>query len=97
MNALFISLIPKTLNSTTPTEFRKITLDNTTCKVISKLMSRILKGMLGKIISPYQYAFIPGSQISENITIAHEIINKMKNFKSKKGFHGIKKQYVQSI
>ncbi|XP_026377886.1 uncharacterized protein LOC113272227 [Papaver somniferum] len=90
MNASFISLILKNLNPTTPAEFRPIALANTCYKIISKLMAGRMKGLLEKLISPYQSAFISGRQISENITLAHEIIYKMKKSKSKKGFTGLK-------
>lgn len=90
LNTSFISLIPKTLNPTTATEFRPIALSNTSYKVISKLMANRMKGLLHKMISPFQSAFIPGRQISDNITIAHEIIHKMRKTRSKKGLMGIK-------
>lgn len=90
MNSSFISLIPKTLTPTTSGEFRPIALVNTSYKIISKLMAVGMKSMLEKLISSYQSAFIPGRQISENITIAHEIIHKMKNSKSKKCFMVLK-------
>lgn len=69
MNASFISLIPKTLNPTSPVEFSPIVLSNTSYKVISKLMAGRIKSLLGKIIFPYQSAFILGRQIAENITL----------------------------
>lgn len=84
MNASFISLIHKTLSPTSPVEFRPIVLANTNYKVISKLMAGRMKGLLGKIISPYHSAFVPGRQIAENITLAHEIIHKMKNLNLRK-------------
>lgn len=90
MNASFISLIHKNLNHTTPVEFRPIALANTCYKIIFKLMAGRMKSLLEKTISPYQYAFVTGRQISENITLAHELIHKMKNSKSKKGFMGLK-------
>lgn len=90
MNASFISLIPKTLNPTTPAEFRPIALVNTSYKIISKLMAGRMKGLLDKIISPYQSAFIPGREISDNITKAHELIHKMRNKRGKNGLMGIK-------
>ncbi|XP_026459459.1 uncharacterized protein LOC113360132 [Papaver somniferum] len=74
MNATFIALIPKVDNPTSPSHFRPIRLCNTTYKIISKLLAQRMKPFLTKIISPYQSAFIPGRQISDNIAIAHEII-----------------------
>lgn len=89
LNTSFISLIPKTINPNTPAEFRPIALSNTTYKIVAKLMANRMKGLLDKIISPYRSAFIPGRQVTDNITITHEIIHKMRKSRGK-WFDGLK-------
>lgn len=65
LNSTFISLIPKVPKPVTAAEFRHIALCNTVYKVISKILANRMKSLLTKLISPFQSAFIPGRQISE--------------------------------
>lgn len=88
MNTTFISLIPKVENPTSPSQFRPISLCNTTYKIISKLISQRMKPYPNKIISPYQSSFIPGRQISDNIFIAHELIHCIRSKRGAKGENG---------
>lgn len=91
INSSFISLIPKTAKPLTATEFRPIVLCNTSYKIISKLIANRMKPLLNQIISPYQSAFIPGRKMSDNITVAHELIHNMRNRKNKnKNLMGLK-------
>lgn len=61
MNKTNICLIPKTDRPTSMTEFRPISLCNVEYKIISKILSSILKCILPKIISETQSAFVAGS------------------------------------
>lgn len=45
---------------------------------------------MGKLISPYQNAFVPKRQISDNIALAHELLRTMKSKKAKSYFMAIK-------
>ncbi|XP_026439065.1 uncharacterized protein LOC113337670 [Papaver somniferum] len=86
MNTTFISLIPKVQLPSTPGDFRPISLCNTTYKLISKRM----KPLLCKIISPYQSALILGRQITDNTMVSHEIIHNMRTRRDLQEWMGIK-------
>ncbi|KAK0588170.1 hypothetical protein LWI29_035325 [Acer saccharum] len=85
LNSTLISLIPKIPNPTNLSHFRPISLCNTSYKIISKILVQRLRGLLPKLISPNQVAFVPGRQIQDNIVIAQEVLYKFKTIKGKKG------------
>ena len=49
-----------------------------------------MRPILQRIIHPTQSAFIPHRTIHDNILIVHEIMNKFKHFKGKKGYVALK-------
>ncbi len=51
-------------------------------KIISKVMVHRLQGIVNKIISPNQSAFLKGRLISDNILIAHECMHYLKSKRS---------------
>ncbi|XP_026417371.1 uncharacterized protein LOC113312852 [Papaver somniferum] len=59
MNHTFLSLIQKTDNPSSPSEFRPISLCNSSYKIISKIIVNRMKPLLSKMISPYQAAYVP--------------------------------------
>lgn len=50
-----------------------------------------MKGILGELVGPYQNAFIPCRQMTDNCLIAHEIINQVKRRKKGNSSAGILK------
>lgn len=78
MNHTFLSLIPKTDNPSSPSEFRPISLCNSSYKIISKIIVNRMKPLLRKMISPYQAAYVPNRNIHDNVIIAHELVHTMK-------------------
>ncbi|XP_026399356.1 uncharacterized protein LOC113295223 [Papaver somniferum] len=89
-NHNFISLIPKVDCPKIASDFRPISLCNTSYKIIYKILSNRLKPLIGKIISLYQAAFVQGRLMTDNIVIAHELINTMKKHKYKNGLMALK-------
>lgn len=69
----YIVLIPQKANSTTPQDFRPISLCNVIYKIIAKSLADRMKTHLPSRIHASQAAFIPGRHIASNIIIAQEI------------------------
>jgi hypothetical protein len=81
-NHSFIALVPKLNGSHTAHQFRPISLYNIVYKIISKILANRLKVHMHKIISHFQYAFVPKRHIQDNTILAHELLH---TFKSKRG------------
>jgi len=90
VNHTLITLIPKVANPESTAHFRPISLCNTVYKIVAKILVNRMKPILQRIIHPTQSAFIPHRTIHDNILIAHEIVNKFKIMKGKKGFVALK-------
>ena len=90
VNHTFIALIPKVSNPSNTGHFRPISPCSMLSKIISKVMANRLLPLLGKIISPFQSAFIPGRSIHDNILLTHEIMHKFKKIKSKQTWVAVK-------
>nr|GEY38171.1 hypothetical protein [Tanacetum cinerariifolium] len=74
INATIISLVPKIDTPLKVFDFHPIACCNVIYKIISKIISNRLKGVLGFLVDVNQCAFIPSRQISDNILISQELI-----------------------
>ena len=91
LNKTFITFIPKVSVPEEVTQFRPISLCNVTYKIITKIMVIRLKPLMNSLISSFQNAFIQGRNISDNVLLAHEIMDNMRKKKGrKKGYRALK-------
>jgi len=90
INHTFLALIPKVDNPETTAQFRPISLCNTLYKIIAKILVNRMRPILQRLIHPCQSAFVPKRVIHDNILVAHEIMNKFRHYKGKKGFVALK-------
>ena len=84
LNYTFINLIPKIAYPNEVTHFRPISLCNVVYKVMSELLVNRLKPIMDSLITPYQNASIQGKNISDDILLAHEILNVLRKKKGRK-------------
>ncbi|KAI0519619.1 hypothetical protein KFK09_007073 [Dendrobium nobile] len=85
-----IVLIPKSPNPSTPSAYRPISLCNTIYKIAAKVLLNRMLGIIPKIISEEQAAFVRGRAISDHLLLAQEAFNKMRLSKACNGFLAIK-------
>ncbi|KAL6203064.1 hypothetical protein ACLB2K_026768 [Fragaria x ananassa] len=78
-----IVLIPKVPHLESVSQFRPISLRNSSIKIISKLLANRLKPLIPQLISEHQNLFVPGRQIQDNLILAHEAYHYLKLKKSK--------------
>jgi hypothetical protein len=91
LNHTYIILIPKVPTPERVTQFRPISLCNVTYKIISKVLVNRLKPFMDSLVTPYQNAFIQRRQITDNIILAHEVVEYLKKKKRGKwGFGALK-------
>ncbi|XP_077226476.1 uncharacterized protein LOC143859710 [Tasmannia lanceolata] len=75
VNATFISLIPKGPDSSSPSQYRPISLCTFLYKTITKILANRLRIVISNLISPSQSAFIRGRQIQDNILLTHDLLH----------------------
>ena len=91
MNYTHIVLIPKINEPKNVSDYRPISLGNTVSRIVSKVIANRLKLILPNVISDSQSAFVPNRLITDNTTVAFEVLHRMWNKRTgKKGQMAIK-------
>ena len=91
MNYTHIVLIPKKNEPEYIMKFWPISLGNVVSRIISKVLANRLKPILPNVISDSQSAFVPGRIITDNTTVAFEMLHRMRNrTKGRKGHMAVK-------
>ena len=81
INNTFIALIPKIESPQRLNDFRPISMVGSLYKVLSKVLTNRLRGVMSSVISSTQSAFIHGRQILDGILIANEFVEDAKRLK----------------
>ncbi|XP_028556870.1 uncharacterized protein LOC114581249 [Dendrobium catenatum] len=81
-----VVLIPKINNPLSPSNYRPISLCNSVYKLVAKILMNRMAPYISKLISYEQVAFIKGRSLNDHVLIAQEVIHKLRNSKSSKGF-----------
>ena len=76
--------------SKTTTQFRPISISNTFYKILAKLLVNRLLPIIERTIYPTQSVFVPHRAIHNNISPAHEMMNKFYHFKGRNGYVVVK-------
>jgi len=90
LNSTFIGLIPKKAGATNIKDFRPISMVGCIYKLLSKVLARRLRGVVGDLISMNQNAFVGGRQILNAVLTANELIDsRVKASRVKAGRAGV--------
>ena len=73
-------------NPKTITDYRPISLCNVASKLASKTIANRLKGVLREVVGENQSAFVSERLITDNVLVAHEIMNHI--HRKRKGKYG---------
>lgn len=84
LNETHVYLIPKTTAPKTAAEYRPIALCNVRYKIIAKILTSRLQGLLPDLITQHQTAFVPGRAIGDNVMLTHETLHYLKKSEAKK-------------
>lgn len=78
INETHIRMIPKIIGPKKVADYKPIALCNVYYKVISKILSKRMRPILGNVTSENQSAFVPKRAISDNVLITHEVLHFLK-------------------
>jgi hypothetical protein len=77
LNFGIITLLPKQQEATHIRQYRPICLLNVSFKIFTKVAVNRMSGIVEKLISPTETAFILGRNIMEGVVMLHEIIHEL--------------------
>ena len=87
MTYTHIVLILKSNNPTHVSDYKPISLGNFISRILSKVIANRLKLVLPIVISEAQSAFVPNWLITNNTSVAYELLHRMRNRRQGKVGH----------
>ena len=85
INKSYLFMLPKRQGAESVNDYRPISLSNSIYLIVAKVLANRLKEVIGELIGPFQYAFIPGRQLPISVVMAGEILAAWKE-QGTKGF-----------
>ena len=79
MSYTHIVLIPKINEPKFVSDYRPISLGNVVSRIVSKVLANRLKQILTNVILDSHSAFVPNQLITDNTTVAFEVLHRMRN------------------
>ena len=74
INKSYLLMLPKRQGAESINDYRPIALSNSIFLIMAKVLANRLKEVIGALIGPFQYAFIPGQQLPDSVVLAGEIL-----------------------
>ena len=87
INFTHILLILKKKDPQAMPDYRPISLSNVVSRMVSKVLANRVKGTVPNIISNAQSAFVPDRLITDNTTVAYEMLHRLRNRRQRKVGH----------
>ncbi|XP_026435164.1 uncharacterized protein LOC113332878 [Papaver somniferum] len=80
LNSNFPVLLPKVEGARSPQQYRPIGLSNVSFKIFTKIIASRMSGLMHKLVSPHQAAYIKGRKIQDQIILASKMVNEIWRF-----------------
>ena len=90
LNRKNVVLIPKMAGPNSLGNYRLISLYNSVYEIVTKTLVTRIRPYLDKLVSPFQFAFVPRRRSVDNFIVVQEIIHTLSNKKGRVGYMAIK-------
>ena len=74
INKSYLFMLPKRQGAENVNDYRPISLSNSIYLIMAKVLANRLREVIGVLIGPFQYAFIPGRQLPDSVIMVGEIL-----------------------
>ena len=75
LNQTYLTLIPKRQGANCFNDFWPISLINGVYKIVARVLSKRLAGVIGDVVEEHQFAFLPGRQLPDCVLVANEVVD----------------------